>query len=579
MKTLVPLIRISTKLLLPVILCWATSVGAQLERPTNLRATLLSNGSVYLTWTDNAQGENGYNIYKQKQNPGPYVLISHGTTPDQNSYVDSSALLRGKTYWYFVAPYRGSVEGKKSNKVQITIGTPPAADAIVNTLADHDDGTCGPLSASSDCTLREAIRYVPATGKVAFASGLNGTIQLDPNLGELAIGKSLTVQGPGASSITVSGNNAVRVFSIGSATVTLSGLTIANGSSGGGSAISNLYGTLTINRCVLSANSVTIGDNFFSGGGAIYNYAGNLTVTGTTLSTNSATATDTAAAPGGAILNDFDGTAVVSNSTLSDNTSNWDGGAIANYGTLIMNGTTASRNTARQGGGIANYSTSTVNNSKFSGNQAQSSTATVGGGAIYNNSDAFLSVNNTTFDNNSAPDDGGGIYNYTASTAVVANSTFSKNGASYGGGIRNIGTLTLTNSTLSGNSGVFGGGGIHNYGTLTVSNCTVYGNDTGDSGGGIATFSFGTLSLSNSIVAGNIAFSSAPDLSGTVTSGDYNLVQETDGATLSGAHNVTGQSPNLGPLQNNGGLTKTHALLSGSPAINAGSNALIPPDY
>src|SRR5258705_11232209 len=130
MKTSLPLIRVSTMLVAVVSLWWTTPAKAQLGRPTNLRATLLSNGSVYLTWTDNAQGEYGYNVYKQKQNPGPYVLINHGTDPNQSSYADSGGLVRGKTYYYYVAPYKGGVEGKKSNKVQITIGTPPAADIV-----------------------------------------------------------------------------------------------------------------------------------------------------------------------------------------------------------------------------------------------------------------------------------------------------------------------------------------------------------------------------------------------------------------------------------------------------------------
>jgi hypothetical protein len=66
--------------------------------------------------------------------------------------------------------------------------------------------------------------------------------------------------------------------------------------------------------------------------------------------------------------------------------------------------------------------------------------------------------------------------------------------------------------------------------------------------------------------------STGPDIFGTVSSGDYNLVENTSGATLSGTHNITGVDPMLGPLQDNGGPTFTHALLVGSPAINAGTD-------
>ena len=139
-------------------------------------------------------------------------------------------------------------------------------------------------------------------------------------------------------------------------------------------------------------------------------------------------------------------------------------------------------------------------------------------------------------------------------------------------------TMIVSNSTISGN-GAFYGGGIASNNPLFVSNSTIYGNNaTQGTGGGIFTAG-SALTFNNTIVAGNSATSGGADISGYMTSGDYNLVQSTDGVTLTGSHNVTGQSPNVGPLQNNGGPTKTHALLSGSPGINAGSNGLIPPDY
>ena len=582
MKPSLPLIRVSTVLLAVVGFWWTTPAKAQLPRPTNLHATLLSNGSVYLTWTDSAQGEDGYNVYRQKLNPGPYVVVNHGTTPDQNSYVDSSTLVRGATYWYYVAAYKGNVVGKKSNKVQIKIGTPPAADVVVNTLADHDDGTCS----ATDCTLREAIKYVPATGKVAFASGLNGTIQLDPNLGELAIGKGLTVQGPGADLITVSGNNAVRVFSVGSATVTLRGLTIANGSSGGGSGILLSAGTLTVSECVLTANIANFEGDLIGDGGAVFN-SGDLTLTNSTVSDNNAFI-------GGAISNN--GTLMISSSTLSVNAASRDGGCIYNHarGRVVVNNSTFFGNTTLLvGGAIINYGTLMLNNSTLSGNSVTGINSS--GGGISNHDGGTAVVRNSTISGNSCASGlGGGIFSGSNNTLVVtnltvSNSTVSGNGAIYGGGISNtLGTVTVSNSTLSGNVAFYGGGGIFNdRATMAVSNSTLVGNTaTNDSGGifgaggGISMSGYGgTLDLNNSIVAANSADAAGPDIFGTVSSGDYNLVQNTDGATLPGNHNITGQSPNVGPLQNNSGPTKTHALLSGSPAINAGSNALVPPDY
>ncbi len=147
------------------------------------------------------------------------------------------------------------------------------------------------------------------------------------------------------------------------------------------------------------------------------------------------------------------------------------------------------------------------------------------------------------------------------------------------------GTVTVTNSTISGNIaegtneiqgdgggrrqiGYEGGGGILNAGVLTVANSTITNNYavTG-AGGGINTYnSTTTMQLSNSILANN---TSGGDLTRTA-SGNYNLVQDASYGTLTGTNNITGQDALLGPLANNGGPTQTHALLAGSPAINAG---------
>jgi CSLREA domain-containing protein len=150
-----------------------------------------------------------------------------------------------------------------------------------------------------------------------------------------------------------------------------------------------------------------------------------------------------------------------------------------------------------------------------------------------------------------------------------------KNGGSNvgdGGGIYNGGTLTLNNSTVSGNVASAGGGGIYNSGTLALNNVTIA-NNTANNGGGILN-DVGTVEFRNTIIAGNTAVS-APNCSDTLSSLGYNLVQDTSGCTITGdtTGNIIGQDPLLGPLQNNGGKTETHALLLGSPAIDAGNPA------
>ena len=197
--------------------------------------------------------------------------------------------------------------------------------------------------------------------------------------------------------------------------------------------------------------------------------------------------------------------------------------------------------------------------------------------AVFSNpSVGDLTLSNLSLSNGNAPF-GGAIDNNNGRVALTNCTLASNRSVLDGGGIYNGGTLTLTNCTLAGNrsSGPGSrGGGIFNQGTATLFNCTLAGNRSDFGGGGI--FNGGTLNLNNSIVAGNSASFSGPDIFGTVTSGDYNLVQDTTNATLSGSHNVTGQDPLLGALADNRGATFTRALLAGSPAIDAGSNALIP---
>jgi CSLREA domain-containing protein len=206
--------------------------------------------------------------------------------------------------------------------------------------------------------------------------------------------------------------------------------------------------------------------------------------------------------------------------------------------------------------------------------------------------------------------DGGGIYNkgalYLSGVTVAGNQTgtsdqFGLGGTppsgGAGGGIANFGTLSLTNSTVSGNQtgvgraetgggpvGVAGaGGGIANVGSMALVNSTVASNLAGtppDSGqgGGISNdplfyLPSGTATVGNTILAGNLP----ADAHGPVSSQGHNLFQNTLGtATISGntATDIMGQDARLGPLADNGGPTRTHALLAGSPALDAGDNSL-----
>jgi hypothetical protein len=475
----------------------------------------------------------------------------------------------------------------------------------VTTLADEDDGTPAP-SVGAGTSLREAMAFAnknPGVESITFAPGLAGTLRLA--MGQLpALTGDVNITGPGAASLTIDAHSASRVFQINAGvTVGLSGLTLVSGSADRGGAIRNdgtltlsdstvwfsqasvdggligNFGTLTLIRSTLSNGSAPYG-------GAILNTR-TLTITGSTLSGNSATSA------GGAI--ESWGTVTVSDSTIDGNRSTGDGGAIRSSGILAVNDSTVNGNSARFGGGIYNNSsTVAVTGSTLSGNSAQR------GGGIYSY-EGMLTVSDSTVRSNQASIDGGGIgfsgtltlshgtfySNFApyggalrnggsatvtgsffrdnmageggavenAGTMAVSGSTFYDNAANDGGAIRNGGTLTLSDSTLAGNSARTNGGGIYNNaGTLAVTSSTLSGNFASN-GGGIET-SKAALSLNNSIVANSLY---GGDLAGG----------------SSGSHNLTG-SVALGLLQDNGGPTWTMALPAGSPAIDAGDNALLP---
>jgi Bacterial Ig-like domain len=197
-------------------------------------------------------------------------------------------------------------------------------------------------------------------------------------------------------------------------------------------------------------------------------------------------------------------------------------------------------------------------------------------------SGAKLTLSNLTVANGVVGiSEGGGIRNI-SSTLEVSNSTISDNSAELSGGGINIfrsrsdsGIVkaTVSNSTISGNSTNASGGGIYNQlGMLEVSNSTISGNSAnpGFGGGGIQGSSGGST-LKNTIVA-NSPSASGGSRAGTITDGGYNLDSDNTCGFGTNNNSLSGVDPRLGPLAENGGPTKTHALLEGSPAIDKGNS-------
>ncbi len=232
--------------------------------------------------------------------------------------------------------------------------------------------------------------------------------------------------------------------------------------------------------------------------------------------------------------------------------------------------------TLRQGnGGIINLSVLTLTNSIVISNAA-------GAGGGISNFDRVILLNSMIM-SNTATGDGGGILNTAGGQLTVLNSTISYNSSNAQGGgiVHNSGTITLTNTTISGNK-ANSGGGLRAYGstktilldTTIVNNIADFDNDGSGSGGGVILSS--VLTSTNTILAGNKKGSTtADDCGGTITSQGYNFIQTITGCSISGntTGNITGQDPLLGPLQDNGGPTLTHAPLPGSPVIDKGNPA------
>jgi len=200
-----------------------------------------------------------------------------------------------------------------------------------------------------------------------------------------------------------------------------------------------------------------------------------------------------------------------------------------------------------------------------------------GGGGGISNYSSLLTLVNSSVVNNTADGSGGGISN--RGTLELIGSTVSGNSTIYGngGGIYSyVATVTLTNSTVSGNVSSSGaGGGIISIGTLTVTNSTISHNIAVFQAGGLFNSS-GTVAIKNSIVANNTATFGGDCGGGGITSNGHNLSSD-DSCGFTGPGDLFNTDPLLDPLQDNGGPTWTHALLTGSPAIDAGSGDCPPP--
>jgi hypothetical protein len=239
------------------------------------------------------------------------------------------------------------------------------------------------------------------------------------------------------------------------------------------------------------------------------------------------------------------------------------------------------------GGGIWNSGEMDITNSIVSNNVSGGNGPDFpfgNGGGISNTTGAVLFITDCTISGNSTGLNGGGVYN-AGPLATIDGSTVSGNttvgvndleGWGDGAGVYNVGPMTITNSTLSNNNSTRSGGAVSNHAPLTIRHSTLSGNNAFE-GGTIANYNGGTVQIGNTALKVSTSSPSISNISGTITSNGYNLINDNGGGFLTATGDQTNTEPMLGPLQNNGGPTLTHELLTGSPAIDTGNPSFTPP--
>jgi hypothetical protein len=420
--------------------------------------------------------------------------------------------------------------------------------------------------ATGSCT-ESALLSALATGQpnISFACGpLPATINLT-NVISLASSRTIN----GGNMVTLSTNGASNHFNVQSgAQLTLTQIALNNGLSEtcGGSIHVMAGGQLTLNKTSFNNNIA-----FESGGAVCVEASASATIHASTFTYNQSLGY-AGSVGGGAVFNA--GTLLINYSRLTGNSSGSMGGAVQDYGNSTINDTNFTQNTAAiNGGGIDATGQVSITRGTFISN-----TAGIRGGGI-NIYLGSLVVSESSFITNHSSGYGGGIAN-DASEAIIQGSEFSGNTAvSVGGGLRSNGDTYVTNSTFSGNHSDGAGGGIDNSeisnpsATLSLLNVTLVGNSAGTVGGNL---SLGSLSGANVTLKNTLVASGVPNNCDKWITSQGNNLESANSCGLATVGDLVNTDPKVRPLENNGGATRTHALLPNSPAVDHGNNAGAP---
>jgi len=424
---------------------------------------------------------------------------------------------------------------------------------VANTGDDAND--C--LSPSTPCaTINAAIGKALAGDAILVAMGTYygsaaEVVLLDKDV-ELSGGWDASFASQSGASI-IDGQGARRGVTLEAATnAALDSFALQNGQADSGGGLYNA-GIASVSNCVFDGNTAAGPAFDNAGGGGIFN-SGTLTLIESTVSNNTAELAG-ADVGGGGIFNS--GTLHVVNSSIEHNISlsTRGGGGILNLGSVTaLNSIVLENYSDGHGGGAENVgalATFDATNTTFQGNAA-----VVGAGIDLNSGTVVLNSSLVSINTASLPGGAAGGIFVENGALIVNNSTVSDNVADYGGGIQLVGSgsVVLNNSTV-------------------VANLTTPGGIVPNGGGVQNLNNQGTITLRNSLVAKNIGRDS-PNCAGNILSAGYNVLGNSTGCSFASAvGDLTDVDPLVGILEDNAGPTLTHALFSGSPAIDAGNPA------
>ena len=473
----------------------------------------------------------------------------------------------------------------------IGAGAASAASYTVTSTADAVavDPSVGCATADGSCTLRSAIQAANAAGGANTITLPAGTYTLtiaptgddgDAN-GDLNVtAGSLTITGAGASSTTIDANHIDRAFTVGDgASLELDGVTVTNGQPAGSGASSlcpdnvdsPAYGGAILDNGTLTLSGDVLTGNIASGsGGAIAAQGagadpGPLSISSTTIAGNSACGFNNPFPYGGGIYASTGQPVTIDHSIVTDNqVPHGDGGGLAEESgaAVTVTDSTFSSNTAEDGGALDLSAADTAGQVTLTADTLSDNTAVNNNPGIEEAAvrDTAGPLVKPAFATVSFPADGGAI-NLNGDDVALRNSTVTGNTATDGGGIAaGSGTATISFSTVDGNS---------------ASGSVFYNSSLG---GNLENTDSGNFVLDNSIVADGSVGNGGPgtDCNGPsgFTSNGHNLFDSSDsGAQCAAVGSDLNGSPDLGPLQDNGGPTQTLALQAGSPAIDAADDS------